>query len=215
LGVTTGPPRLSGEEIDRLRRRNDFDILSLKLELAMPALKQRPAEQLDYLANLLKRMTAINTDEQLFEFVLLRVLATYLWDIPNSGQNPPKSATSLSAADALVKLLSCVAAYGHTTSDEALAAFKVGISTLKHPRSQAPSPSFVPLDEARDLAALDAALARLASLKPAARRSVLAAVLACIRHDHHIQLAEHELFRAIAATLGCPVPPTTSITANV
>jgi len=40
-------------------------------------------------------------------------------------------------------------------------------------------------------------------------------VLACIRHDHHIELAEHELFRAIAATLGCPVPPTAAIDPDV
>jgi len=185
------------------------------LELAMPALKQRPAEQLDYLASLLKRMAAINTDQQLFDFVLLKVLETYLWDIPYSGQKPPKAARSLSSGEALVTLLRCVAAYGHTTGDEALAAFKAGISSVKQARSQAQPPSFESLDQARDLTALDAALARLASLKPAARRKVLAAVLACIRHDHHIQLAEHESFRAIAATLGCPVPPTTSITANV
>ena len=176
---------------------------------------QRPAEQLDYLASLLKRMAAINTDQQLFDFVLLKVLETYLWDIPYSGQKPPKAARSLSSGEALVTLLRCVAAYGHTTGDEALAAFKAGISSVKQARSQAQPPSFESLDQARDLTALDAALARLASLKPAARRKVLAAVLACIRHDHHIQLAEHESFRAIAATLGCPVPPTTSITANV
>ena len=43
---------------------------------------------------------------------------------------------------------------------------------------------------------------------------VLAAVLACIRHDGHIGIAELELFRAIAATLGCPVPPAAAINAD-
>jgi hypothetical protein len=45
-------------------------------------------------------------------------------------------------------------------------------------------------------------------LRPQAKRRVLAGVLATIQHDRRTALAEIELFRAIAATLGCPLPPT-------
>ena len=181
------------------------------LELAMPALKQRPAEQLEFLSTLLKRLTDINTNERLFDYVLLRLLQSYLWDLPNSGVMPPKATRSMSPKAALVTLLRCVAAYGHDNSTVALAAFKTGMASASKRKSRIPEPSFEPLADVRNLGDLDGALARLAGLRPRDRARVLAAVLACIRHDHHIELAEHELFRAIAATLGCPIPPSAAI----
>jgi len=181
------------------------------LELAMPALKQRPAEQLEFLSDLLARLTKINSEERLFDYVLLRLLESYLWDLPNSGLMPPKASRSLSTSAALVTLLRCVAAYGHQSSAEALAAFKAAVASISKRGTRIPEPDFEPLADARNLAELDAALARLASLRPRVRGRVLEAVLVCIRHDHRVELAEHELFRAIAATLGAPVPPAAAI----
>ncbi|MCZ6586210.1 MAG: hypothetical protein O6930_09360, partial [Gammaproteobacteria bacterium] len=157
----------------------------------------------------------INTNERLFDYVLLRLLESYLWDLPNSGMKPPKARRSLSPNTALVTLLRCVAAYGHDNSTAALAAFRSSIASISKRKSRVPEPRFEPLADARNLGDLDGALARLAVLKPRVRARVLAAVLACIRHDHHITLAEHELFRAIAATLGCPVPPAAAIDLDV
>ena len=185
------------------------------LELAMPALKQRPAEQLEFLSTLLKRLTDINTNERLFDYVLLRLLESYLWDLPNSAMKPPRATRRLSPHAAVVTLLRCVAAYGHDNTAAALAAFKAGVASIGKRTARIPEPSFEPLTDARNLGNLDGALARLATLRPRVRARVLAAVLACIRHDHHIELAEHELFRAIAATLGCPVPPTAAIDPDV
>ena len=63
----------------------------------------------------------------------------------------------------------------------------------------------------RTLTRLDAALIVLAGLPERTRRLVLTALLAAIRHDRRIESAEIELFRAIAAVLGCPMPPTATI----
>lgn len=112
---------------------------------------------------------------------------------------------------ALVTLLRCVAAYGHDSGQAALEAFTAGIDKINKRNSRTPKPDFESLEDAHNLDELDAALARLAVLRPKARRRVLEAVLACIQHDHEIQLAEHELFRAIAATLGCPIPPAAAV----
>ena len=108
---------------------------------------------------------------------------------------------------ALVTLLRCVAAFGHDDSDTALAAFRASVSALAKNGTRIPEPDFESMDAARNLGELDDALARLAAARPVARERVLRAVLECIRHDHRIELAEYELFRAIAATLGCPIPP--------
>jgi hypothetical protein len=69
------------------------------------------------------------------------------------------------------------------------------------------SPDFDPTQKARKLETLDTALWRLGRLRPKVKQRVLAGVLACIRHDHHIAVEESELFRAIAAVLGCPTAP--------
>jgi hypothetical protein len=57
------------------------------------------------------------------------------------------------------------------------------------------------------LADFDAALSDLAQGSPTVKRDVIAAVTACIAADGRVTLEESELLRAVAAVLGCPVPP--------
>jgi len=199
---------------EELNRMNDKLKLPL-FELSVPALKQRPPEQLEFLYGLLKRLADITPSARLFDYVLLRMLQSYVQELPDSGVKPPKAARGLGTAAALVTLLKCVAAFGHADGTAALAAFRAGLAAVGRAKTSVPEPSFEPMKEARSLLALDAALARLARLRPRAKERVLAAVLACIRHDHRIDIAELELFRAIAATLGCPLPPAMTIRAEV
>ena len=51
------------------------------------------------------------------------------------------------------------------------------------------------------------ALSVLAELTPELKRCLLTACAEYISADHEITIAEAELFRAIADTVGCPVPP--------
>jgi len=170
------------------------------LELAVPALKQRPAEQLDYLFELVRRLGECGGQRRLFDYVLMRMLAAYV--APARHRVPASAAATTSARDAAAALLAVVAAYGHDDAESALAAYRAGCAALGDARREA-----VPrLEAMRDLARLDAALERLARLAPRAKRRVLEAVLATIRHDKRIGTEELELFRAIAATLGCPLP---------
>ena len=53
----------------------------------------------------------------------------------------------------------------------------------------------------------DAALAELAQASPNVKREMIAAVTACIAADGKVTVEESELLRAIAAVLGCPLPP--------
>ncbi len=204
-----GRCRELAEELARMDPRLKLPLL----ELSVPALKQRPPEQLDFLSETLQKLIDVNPNIRLFDYVLIRMLESYLGELPapSRGGVRPKR---LSTAAALVTLLRCVASYGHERSADALGAFKAGIATVGSRGARLPDPSFDPPDEARDLRTLDAALIRLGDLRPRAKQSVLAAVLACIRHDGHIGIAELELFRAIAATLGCPVPPAAAINAD-
>jgi hypothetical protein len=103
-------------------------------------------------------------------------------------------------------LLATVAAFGNADPDAARAAYSAGVAASGW--SQAgEAPPFESPAVTRDLAKLDDALASLTQMSPNEKLEILRGVLATIRADGKIELDEQELFRAIAATLDCPLPP--------
>ena len=71
------------------------------LELALPTLRQRPREQLAYLSELLVRVQELEKTPRLFDFVLVRVLKTYLNDLPGAARSAPRRARGVTARFAL------------------------------------------------------------------------------------------------------------------
>jgi Zn-dependent protease with chaperone function len=176
------------------------------LELALPALRQRPVEQLTYLFDLVSRVTELENVPELFDYMLLRVLEAYLRHMPGApvlARGEDKSELGIRAA--VTELIANVAAFGHDAPADARAAFTAGMTVVGSPAATAPS--FEPVSAARNLAELDRALRRLSSLRPRDKLRILSAVLATIRRDGNVEVEEAELFRAIAATLDCPLPP--------
>jgi len=190
------------DEFQRLDRRFWLPVL----EVCMPALKQRPHEQIQYLADLVRRLLDIDSEQQLFDYVLLRLLGTYLRELPDSPLRRADQPIRMKSKQAVNVLLGTVATFGHDDSDTARAAYAAGFQTLGG--RTAADASFEPT---RSLLQLDSSLFRLAKLPPRSKRKVLASLLATIRYDKKITIAEIELFRVIAATLGCPLPPAMTI----
>jgi hypothetical protein len=193
------------------RLRRDLEDLDAQLrlpllELALPAVKQRPREQIEYLFDLIGRVASVGGEQRLFDYVLLRVLAAYLRGLPGRPLRALESGTKVSTRAALSAVLATIAAYGHSSAEAARAAYRAGFAKLGSTRE----PDEVPFETpgaARDLNKLDAALEQLARLRPDDKRRVVSAVLATIEHDGRLETDEIELFRAIAATLDCPVAP--------
>jgi hypothetical protein len=177
------------------------------LELALPALKQRPPEQTRYLLELLGKIAALETEQRLFDYVLVRVLEAYLLAQPGAARNaPPPDRSKGALRDAVHTLLKNVAAFGGTDAAAARAAYEAGLAAVGAP-VPADAPSFEPPTGARDLGKLDAALRSLATLRPNDKLRILRGVHAAIHADRKVEVDEAELFRAIAATLDCPLPP--------
>ncbi len=177
------------------------------LELSMPALKHRPIEQVIFVLDLLRRVTELNPDERLFDYALLRLLEHYLDAPGRSAATGRDRRRTGPASHAVIDLLRCVAAHGHDDAASALAAFRAGLARVTSTAKRVSAPEFSPLTDARKLEPLDAALARLAALRPKQKKRVLEGVLASIHHDRRLSTTELELFRVIAASLDCPVPP--------
>jgi hypothetical protein len=175
--------------------------------LALPALKRRPAEQIRYLLDLLGKLAALEAEPRLFDYVLIHVLMAYLRAQPAaSGLAPRPAATKDALRNAVRTLLATVASFGNADASAARAAYAAGLAAIGWPEA-ADVPAFDSPSVIRDLAKLDEALAALSGLRSAPKLKLLRGVLATIRADGKVELDEQELFRAIAATLDCPLPP--------
>ena len=69
-----------------------------------------------------------------------------------------------------------------------------------------PGVRLIPVGEC-GLEQLDTALARLAQTAPRQKQAVMLACATCIVADQSVSVIEAELLRAVAETLGCPMPP--------
>jgi hypothetical protein len=202
-GVRSDDCRRLYDALSAVDRRLRLTIVAL----ALPALKRRPAEQIRYLLDLLGKIAALETEPRLFDYVLLHVLAAYLRAQPTAAGVQPRAAVAKSALrDAVRTLLTTVAAFGNADVAAARASYAAGLAAIGWSDAGA-APQFESPSATRNLAKLDDALAALAGLRADAKLKLLRGVLATIRADGKVELDEQELFRAIAATLDCPLPP--------
>lgn len=192
----------------RLLRALDGTAAELRLpllELTLPALRQRPAAEHAYLVELTSRVQELEPSPRLFDFVLLRLVKKYFQDLPGSEPEAPP-AQALDARSAVRALLATVAAFGNENPAAARSAYEAGLESVGW-RAEAGEAAFDSPTALRDLGRLDSALAALARVRPRDKERVLRGVLAAIRADHVTATAERELFRVIAITLDCPLPP--------
>src|SRR5262249_56462055 len=102
--------------------------------------------------------------------------------------------------------LAALAHVGSAQPADAAQAFALGIQALGWPGIDFALP---PPD--LDLAALDRALNELDAASLPLKRRILAACATCIGTDGRVTLEEADLLRAIADSLGCPIPPLQSL----
>ncbi|HLT92847.1 MAG TPA: M48 family metallopeptidase [Woeseiaceae bacterium] len=171
------------------------------LEIAFPALKRRPPEQVEWLLDLVRRLVEIDGELELYEYCLYRVLAASLRQAFDPAGRP-RPVSRAAVRRAAVELVRIVAVHGNPEPHARSAAFAAGLAALG---GKAPAAA---LDEAPATPAdLDRCLDVLAGLGPRGRRTLVEAVAATVSHDGALTLAESELLRAICATLDCPLPP--------
>lgn len=167
------------------------------IELSLPALKQlSAAQQADFL-QCMNLLISADQKTSLMEWSLHRIVVY--------GLNPP---ASLERNHKLIQLkrecgilLSMLAQAGSREIATAQAAFRRAEPALKIGELE-----FLPVGNIRT-PQLDNALDQLNRLRPLQKPQLLKALALCILHDDHVSIVEAELFRAIADSLDCPVPP--------
>ena len=174
------------------------------LEIAFPALRQRPSDHLDFLNDLIRRLVESDGVVSLREYCYARIIEQHLLQArAPAAASKSNRVSKASARQAAVDLLRIVADHGTDDAHAADKAYRAGLRVF----GQWASGEDGQADRDNVVARLDEALDILAKINGAGRQSLVEAVTRTVAHDGRLVLREAELLRAICASLDCPLPP--------
>jgi hypothetical protein len=173
------------------------------LDITFPALRRRPAAQLEFLLGLLKRLVEIDDRIDLQEYCFMRIVSSSL-GLDGGARNRTENfrARSADARDAAVMLLDLAARQGSAAAPAARA-LATGLQTLGLPAGD-PAPT---ADGSPTIEELDRGLEVLRQLRAGDRKRLVEALAATILADKRLRPSEASLLRAVCAALDCPLPP--------
>jgi Zn-dependent protease with chaperone function len=196
-----GVPELTRKlmpEVERLGRGHRLPLI----DLALPALRELSASQYERFQGVVHDLVLADQRIDLFEWTLQRVLLTHLTPTFEGVQRPRKRLRGKKQVRRVLEVILSTLVRAGTLSESAMQQVVAGAGRdLGEDELQ-----LLPPDEV-GLAQLDEALSLAASLVPGAKERVLRACAQVIAADRKVAESEAELFRAIADSLGCPVPP--------
>jgi Zn-dependent protease with chaperone function len=172
------------------------------VDLALGTLHELTKEQCRVFVCNVEALIAADERVELMEWVVRRIVVSHL--SPRLGRWSPPRYRHYSLAgmkEPVAVLLSALAHAERGEGGKAGAAFEAGASAL-----QLPGVELRPKERCSP-EALDRALDRLQSVVPRRKKELIAACAAVIAEDREISCREAELLRAIADSLGCPIPP--------
>ncbi len=175
------------------------------IDLTIPALRFLSESQYRAFLQVVNALIDADGRVDVFEYALKRVLTHHL-DPVFDGESKRRPANyygirGLTRETSI--LLSVLAGKGHARDTDAATAFLAAVETINDPKAE-----FQMLGaEQCTWDQLDAALDKLNEASAQLKKLILAAALTCLMSDREITVEEVELFRTIAVTLDCPVPP--------
>ncbi len=187
----------AARQLEKLAHELSADKVLPLVDMCIPSLKQMsPDQHKVFKGNIIGLIRADNS-VSLFEWSLYRILIHNL-----ESPKPSKSNYSIKhCVEECRVLLSMLAHSGHSSLSHSQSAFEHSFATLGVGSRFFFASSDIGLSE------LDKALDKLKQLKPLQKPMLLKALVECISFDQKITTSEAELFRAIADSLDCPVPP--------
>ncbi|GMU44010.1 MAG: peptidase M48 Ste24p [Xanthomonadales bacterium PRO6] len=171
------------------------------VQLALPALKRRPANEARLLVDTIDVLVHRDGRLLVFEYVLARLLRQQLGEAMQPGAAKPGGAKLPAVRRHALDLLATLARHGHEHPDVARRAYAAGAAALFPGEAVAYAP---PADW---IGALDNALPALDALLPAGKESLVLALATTIGHDGRVGIDEAELLRLTCTLLHCPLPP--------
>ncbi|HSX50841.1 MAG TPA: M48 family metallopeptidase [Cellvibrio sp.] len=167
------------------------------IELCLSPLKQLSADQQHEFVKCLQLLVNADNKVSLMEWAVYRIVLhnTIIHNKPTRDRNLRDLQNECQL------LLSLLAYAGATSETKAEVAFAQAQAILNFPTLKLLPRTYIKLTDA------DAALERLNLTKPLQKPQLLKALSQCILQDGKVTIPEAELFRAIADSLDCPIPP--------
>lgn len=174
-------------------------------DLCLAALRNLSGPQYEAFRTQVMFLSGVDQDIDLFEYAVLRMLVRNLDPLFRKVKRPVIQYYNIKpVAGEIQQLLSALAWAGSDDAGQASIAFKRGFSSLglkEGTSSELMTQAQIVLEN------LDEALDKLASTSMAVRKRLLDACASCVAEDGRVTVEEGELFRAIADSLDCPMPP--------
>jgi len=190
------------QELAPLLESSPREIRLPLLDLALPALRRLSPAQYQAFMKHVESFVRADRQIDLFEYTLTHVLKRHLE--PTFTRTRPATVEFYALATLgkeCAVLLSAVAHAGHKEPEGARRAFAQGAKELN-----GLSLSLLPLEQAGLVGVRDS-LARLEKLSPKLKKDLMRAFIAASAFDSTITVGEGEVLRAIADSLGLPMPP--------
>jgi Zn-dependent protease with chaperone function len=164
-----------------------------------PALRRLSPADRQRLRDVVAQLANADARIDVFECCITLLLASSLDDLEAGPMHG--SASLMNEIPAIHQLFAILAAQGSGDDQRARRAYEAGISVVL-PEHR---PAFESI--AQWPKALADSLARLANLRPFAKKVVIEGLVRCIAHDQQLSVEEGELLRTVCSVLHCPLPP--------
>jgi Zn-dependent protease with chaperone function len=164
-----------------------------------PALRRLSLGERQQLRDVVARLANADARIEVFECCLTLLLAASLDELEAGTLHG--SASLLQEIEAVHTLFAILAKQGTGDDANARRAYEAGISVVLSEHRPAYR------EFAQWPQALADALARLANLRPFAKKVLIEGLVRCIAHDQKLSVEEGELLRTVCAVLHCPLPP--------
>lgn len=190
---------------EQLGNLNSSNKLAL-IDLTIPSLRRLSAPEYERFQQVVSRLMESDGQIDLFEFTLQKIIRRHL-DLFFNRLRPPQIRYRRIAAlrNESAILLSTLAGVGSRNEEQARFAFQQGVEAMADELGGIPLEMLPP--EKCALGQIDEALNRFDEATPLVKKRLLYACGKVVMADQKIIDDEAELLRAIADTIGCPIPP--------
>lgn len=174
------------------------------IDLCVPALRRLSPEQYRTFRSNIRKIIESDGQVSFLEFVLHKAIVRHLDHFfEKSASVPVKFRAIVPLLPDCVHLFSALAWLGSADADARDSAYSAGISALMA------KPGAFPMERQNEcnLIAVEASLDRIAQADAVTKNKILIACARVILADDLVQPRQEALLRAIADTLGAPVPP--------
>ena len=172
------------------------------IEMAVPALRELSSRQFLLFEQNIDALIRFDADVTLFEWTLQKiVMCSLAADHSRGALQSDKTyllAQLLPECAVLFAVIARSAGHGDAVINKA---FLAAATELDEQQLQLPASHVATLE------ALDAAIEKLAQLRPLHKQRLLKACAVCVADDGRVAAEELELLRAISLLLNCPIPP--------